>query len=45
MTVEAAITKLMILLGRAPDTRRRAFILNGFRRALLGEMSVDFPYT
>jgi L-asparaginase len=44
MTVEAAITKLMTLLGRAPEQRRRAHVVNGFRRALLGEMSADLPY-
>jgi L-asparaginase len=44
MTVEAAITKLMILLGRAPEQRRLAHVSNGFRRALLGEMSANLPY-
>lgn len=44
MTVEAALTKLMILLGRSPEKRRRTHVANGFRRALLGEMSADLPY-
>lgn len=39
MTVEAAVTKLMIWLGRAPVNRRRAYVARGFSQALLGEMS------
>ncbi len=44
MTAEAAITKLMILLGRAPETRVLDHVRKGFRRALLGEMSANLPY-
>jgi len=39
MTVEAAITKLMILLGRSVEGRRRGYVEYWFKRALLGEMS------
>lgn len=38
MTTEAALTKLMVLLGRAPANRRLPYVAAGFRRALLGEM-------
>lgn len=44
MTSEAALTKLMVLLGRAPGNRRLEYVANGFRRALLGEMSVSLPF-
>jgi L-asparaginase len=39
MTTEAALTKLMVMLGRAPSHRRLDFVRNAFNRSLLGEMS------
>ena len=44
MTAAAAITKLMVLLGRAPEQRRLAYVRKGFNRALLGEMSANLTY-
>jgi len=44
MTTEAALAKLMVLLGRAPADHRREYVANGFRRGLLGEMSADLQF-
>lgn len=44
MTVEAAVTKLMVLLGRAPEQRRCAYVARGFSQALLGEMTLQSAY-
>jgi len=44
MTTEAALTKLMVLLGRAPQGRTLEYVAQGFRRALLGEMTVNLAY-
>lgn len=44
MTAEAAITKLMVLLGRAPRQRKLSYVAAGFRKALLGEMSANLSY-
>ena len=43
MTTEAALAKLMISLGRAPEGKVMEFVTNAFRRPLLGEMSKDLP--
>lgn len=45
MTTEAAVTKLMVLLGRAPEGRRLDYVAQGFRRALLGEMTSNLTYS
>lgn len=39
MTTEAALTKLMVTLGRAPASRRLQYVTNAFRRPLIGEMT------
>ena len=45
MTSEAALTKLMVLLGRSPSEGRcLAHVANGFKRGLLGEMDPDVPF-
>lgn len=41
MTTEAAITKLMVVLGRAPEKKRLDAVRRAFARPLLGEMSYD----
>ncbi|MBI5534947.1 MAG: asparaginase [Deltaproteobacteria bacterium] len=44
MTIEAALTKLMVTLGRAPAGKVLEFVASAFRRPLLGEMSRDLPF-
>lgn len=44
MTTEAAVTKLMVMLGRAPQGRRLEYVAAAFKRALLGEMSTNLAY-
>ena len=44
MTTEAALTKLMVMLGRAPADRKLEYVANASRRPLLGEMDKDLPY-
>jgi L-asparaginase len=44
MTTEAALTKLMVTLGRAPKGRVIDYVLGSFRRPLLGEMSSNVPF-
>lgn len=41
MTTEAAVTKLMVSLGRAPVGKELEFVQNAFSRALLGEMTIE----
>ncbi len=44
MTTEAALTKLMITLGRAPKTNLVDYVTRAFRRPLLGEMNPHLPF-
>lgn len=44
MTTEAALTKLMVTLGRAPKGRVVEYVSNAFRRPLLGEMTPDLRF-
>jgi L-asparaginase len=44
MTTEAAMTKLMVLLGRAPKSRLIDYVSKNFARPLLGEMTRDLNF-
>ena len=44
MTTEAALTKLMVTLGRAPKSRVMEYVASAFQRPLLGEMTRDVPF-